>query len=297
MEDKYGEVILKVARGESVAKEGLAPVANLFANTTTSVAVFTIKAFRTRWQRLLAEANITSVLLLSDEDWQQNIDRALDFGDIIIIGSFMPIWELYIALYSSEKAKRKVIIRNFPAVIGFEPRGITIYRHLLLGLKLRVLRYATKISTVLRHAVIPFDASKMTFLMVDDKKVNFKLISALLKHHLGYSEEYIYRAMDNKEAKFYMDKYHPSIVLTKNLHLDPSEEAFIRTVRENPEYDDIVIGFRTAEVSNLTPLFRAGADYSLHYIEQLDPFVAMIHSLTHAAQYVKVYNEIMSGAE
>lgn len=293
MENNVNDMILKIARGENVENKELDSIASLFANTTTNAVVFAMKAESAKWKKLLDEADLTSTLFISEDEWQQNIDRALEIGDIIIIDNVEQSEEIYNMLNACEKIKTKVIIRNYPIPADTKPNGINIYRNTMY-IKPRALRYAKKVSVVLRHAVIPFNTSSIPVLLVDDVPINKTLLSIMLKK-TGYNEHLIYKASNNIEAISQIEKHIPMIIVTDVNHIGGDGRDLVNMISEKEEFDDIVLFFTTAQnsLADENLCYQSGGDCFMSKPIYPQPFTAHINSIALTAQYVKVYNKVM----
>lgn len=294
MEENVNNVIQKVARGEATTKEELTSVANLFANATTSVAVFARRDAWFKWAVRIGDVHLSTLSLFADNDWQQNIDRALDFGDIIIIDNVEQSEEIYNALNANEKVKTKVIMRGYPMPKDSGANGVTIYRNLTY-LHPRALRYAIKVSIVLRHAIIPLDLSSIPILHLDDVVANKLLIKTLLKMH-GVSQDFLYQTSNNLEAIFLMEKHHPLIMITDVNHVGGNGFDLVKMLSEKEEFDDTVMGYLTALncPTDEERGFAFGGDFFMVKPFSKNGILALVDSCALTAQYVKVYNEVMN---
>lgn len=292
MEENVNDVILKIARGESVANEELAHVADIFANTTTSVAVFARSDAWFKWAVRIGDVHLSTLSLFAANDWQQNIDRALE-DDIIIIDNCQESEDIYNALNSHEKVKTKVIMRGYPMPKDSESNGVTIYRN-MMNLHPRALRYAIKVSVVLRHAIIPFNISTIPILHLDDVVANKLLIKTLLKMH-GVSQDFLYQASNNLEAIFLMERHNPLIMITDVNHVGGNGFDLVKMLSEKEEFDDTVMGYLTALncPTDEERGFAFGGDFFMVKPFSKDGILALVDNIALTAQYVKVYNEVM----
>lgn len=293
MEENASNILLKIARGEATTEEELASVASLFTNATTNIAVFARRDNWFKWAVMIGGAPLTTLSLLDDKDWQQNIDRALE-SDIIIIDNYKESDDIYNALNANKKVKTKVIMRGYPMPITSESNGVTIYRNLTY-LHPRALRYAIKVSIVLRHAIIPLDLSSIPILLLDDVVSNRLLIKTLFKSQ-GVNQDILYQATNNLEAIFLMEKHHPLIMITDVLHAGGNGFDLVKMLSAKEEFDDTVMGHLTAlnSPADKERGFALGGDFFMKKPFSKEEILALINNCALTAQYVKVYNEVMN---